>query len=66
MRSRRPPVVGMMTILVHNNGRVYVRYGQGYDSLDPDHKENKWVKSIASRLEKDVKKFISSHQEVST
>ena len=56
----------MMTILVHKNGNVYVRYGQGYDSLDPDHKENKWVKSIVSRLEKDVKKFISSHQEVST
>ena len=66
MRSRRPPVVGMMTILVHNNGRVYVRYGQGYDSLDPDHKENKWVKSIASRLERDAKKFIANHQEVST
>ena len=55
-----------MTILVHKNGNVHVRYGQGYDSLDPDHKENKWVKSIVSRLEKDVKKFISSHQEVST
>ena len=66
MRSDRPPVVGMMTILVHNNGNVYVRYGQGYDSLDPDHKENKWVKSIASRLERDAKKFIANHQEVST
>ena len=66
MRSSRQPVVGMMTILVHNNGRVYVRYGQGYDSLDPDHKENKWVKSIASRLERDAKKFIANHQEVST
>ena len=66
MRSRRPPVVGLMTILVHKNGNVYVRYGQGYDSLDPDHKENKWVKSIASRLERDAKKFIANHQEVST
>ena len=66
MRSSRQPVVGMMTILVHKNGNVYVRYGQGYDSLDPDHKENKWVKSIASRLERDAKKFIANHQEVST
>ena len=66
MRSSRQPVVGMMTVLVHKNGNVYVRYGQGYDSLDPDHKENKWVKSIASRLERDAKKFIANHQEVST
>ena len=62
MPSCRAPVVGMMTILVHSNGNVYVRYGQGYDKLDRDHKENKWVKTIASRLERDAKKFIANNQ----
>ena len=47
-----------MTILVHKNGNVYVRYGEAYDSLDPDHKHNNWVKKIAYSLQKTAKKFI--------
>ena len=62
MRSRRPPVVGLMTILVHKNGNVHVRYGKAYDSLDPDHTHNNWVKKIAYSLQKTAKKFIIDYQ----
>ena len=65
MESGRAAVVGLMTIRVHKNGNVYVRYGKAYDDLDRDHKENKWVKTIASRLETDAKKFIANHQKES-
>ena len=58
MSTGRAPVEGMMTILVHKNGNVYVRYGKAYDSLDPDHKHNNWVKKIAYSLQKTAKKFI--------
>ena len=62
MPSGRAPVEGMMTILVHKNGNAYVRYGKAYDALDPDHKDNYWVKVIANRLQTTAKKFIIDHQ----
>ena len=63
MASGRVPVVGLMNIIVRSDGYIHVRYGRLYDQLDPDHKNNKWVKSTVSRLERDAKKFISQSQQ---
>ena len=62
MRSGAAPVQGLMTIRVHKNGNVYVRYGEAYDSYDPDHKHNYWIKKIAYSLQTAAKKFIIDHQ----
>ena len=63
MISGRAPPYGLISFHVQRSGEIHIRYGAGYDSLDPDHVDNAWVLSVKRYIEKRSKKFISQHQE---
>jgi len=62
MQNSRAPIKGLMSIHVQCDGEVHVRYGAVYDSYDPDHLDNAWVKRLKLHIEKEAKKFIAEHR----
>ena len=63
MISYRAPPYGLLSFHIQRSGEVHLRYGQGYDLLDPSHKENAWAKELKLHIEREAKKFIAQHQE---
>ena len=64
MISSRAPPYGLLSFHVQRSGEVHLRYGQGYDLLDPTHNEAAWVKKLKLHIEREAKKFIAQHQEI--
>lgn len=63
MCTGRAPPYGLLSFHIHRSGEVHLRYGQGYDLLDPLHTEAAWVKKLKLHIEREAKKFIAQHQE---
>lgn len=64
MISGRAPPYGLLSIHVQRDGTVHLRYGKGYDALDPKHQDNAWLSYLKIYIEREAKRFINHHKEV--